>query len=100
MISVKNDKGLVISILDKMISINTADKIRDEIKKAITANPANEIKIDLEKVEFLDSSAIAMLVKLMQSLSGMHKKMSVINVNPIIKNTIKVLNLTKFLNIN
>ncbi|MBN2402671.1 MAG: STAS domain-containing protein [Spirochaetes bacterium] len=99
MISVSNDNGFVITILDKSVNINNADILRDDIKKTVSASSAKEIAIDLVNVDFLDSSAIAMLVKLVQSLAGSKKKMSIINVAPIIRNTIKTLNLTKFLNI-
>lgn len=99
MISVNTDNGFVVTILVKSVNINNADIIRDDLKKAVSASSAKDIVIDLVNVDFLDSSAIAMLVKLVQSLAGSKKKMSIINVAPIIRNTIKTLNLAKFLNI-
>jgi anti-anti-sigma factor len=99
MISVNTDKEFVIAIMDASISINNADSVRNELKKATTANSGMDIVIDLAQVNFLDSSAIAMFVNFVQSMAGSRKKMSFINVAPSIRNTIKVLNLTKFLNI-
>jgi anti-anti-sigma factor len=99
MISVNTDKKFVITIMDESISIINADSIRNDLKKATIANSDIDIVIDLAHVNFLDSSAIAMFVNFVQTLAGSRRKMSLVNVAPSIKNTIKVLNLTKFLNI-
>lgn len=100
MISVNTDTNeLVISILEEKININNADTLLKELKKATAGNSFQDIVIDLAKVSFLDSSAIAMLVSYVQSLSKTRKKLSVINTAPSIKASIKVLNLSKFLNI-
>jgi anti-anti-sigma factor len=99
MISVNTDKEFAITIMDESISINNADSVRNDLKKAVTANITMDIVIDLVHVNFLDSSAIAMFVNFIQSQVGSRRKISLINVAPSIKNTIKMLNLTKFLNI-
>jgi anti-anti-sigma factor len=99
MISVNTGKRLVITILDETISINNAENIRVDLKKALTENSNQEIFIDLVNVNFLDSSGIAMFVNFVHSLAGARKKMTLINAAPLIRNTIKVLNLTKFLNV-
>jgi anti-anti-sigma factor len=99
MISVNTDKEFVITILDETISINNADSLRNDLKKAVAGNTDKDIVVDMSHVNFIDSSGIAMFVNFVHSMSGPRKKMSMINVTPLIKNTIKVLNLTKFLNV-
>ena len=98
MISVNTDNGFVVSILDETVSINNADSVRNDLKKAIASNPGQDIIIDMSRVNFIDSSGIAMFVNFVHSLTGPRRKMSMINLAPLIKNTIKQLNLTKFLN--
>ncbi len=99
MISVNTENGFVITIMDETVSINNADILRNDLKKAITANPDKDILIDMSHVNFIDSSGIAMFVNFVHSLTGPRRKMSLVNMSPIIKNTIKKLNLAKFLNI-
>jgi anti-anti-sigma factor len=99
MFSVNTDKGFVITILDEVLNINNTESLRNDLKKAIAANPNMDVVIDLAHVKLLDSSGIAMFVNFVQSLSGSQKKLSLINVAPAVKNTIKVLNLSKYLNV-
>jgi anti-anti-sigma factor len=98
MISVNTDNNFVISVLEDTISINNADNLRNDLKKAIAANPGMDIVIDMSHVNFIDSSGIAMFVNFVHTITGPRRKMSMINLAPLIKNTIKQLNLTKFLN--
>lgn len=100
MISVKiNNNELLITILEETINISNAEKLLEDLKKATSSNSSKDIVIDLMKVRLLDSSAIAMLVKFVQSLTGARKKLSLINAAPSVKDPIKVLNLSKFLNL-
>jgi anti-anti-sigma factor len=99
MISIKTNNRLVITILDNTITIDNADNIRADLKKTVAENSNQDIFIDLVNVNFLDSSGIAMFVNFVHSLTGARRKMSLINAAPLIRNTIKVLNLTKFLNV-
>lgn len=100
MLTVKNnDNILLITIASESMNINNSDMILKELKNAALNDSETDIEIDFKQVRFIDSSAIAMLVNFVQSLARSKRKMSIINVTEQIKNTIKVLNLTKFLNI-
>jgi len=99
MVSVNSENGFVISIIDETVSINNADSLRNDLKKAVAANTDQDIVIDMSHVNFIDSSGIAMFVNFVHSMTGPRRKMSMMNLSPLIKNTIKQLNLTKFLNV-
>jgi anti-anti-sigma factor len=99
MFSVNTNNGFVITILDEALNINNTDSLRNDLKKAIAANSGKDVVIDLVHVKLLDSSGIALFVNFVQSLAGSGRKMSLINVTPSVKNTIKVLNLSDYLNV-
>jgi anti-anti-sigma factor len=99
MISVKTDKEFVISILDEIINNDNADRILKDLRKAAAANPAKNIIVDLAKVKLLESSGIAILVSFEQFTAGSKRKITLKNIAPTIRNTIDVLNLSKFFNL-
>ncbi len=99
MLSVSVEKSLSIAILVETMDINNSDKILKELKKAASANTDKDIVINLQNVNFIDSSAIAMLVNFVKSLVGSRRKLSIVNASDQVKTAIKVLNLLKFLNV-
>ncbi|MFH0975658.1 MAG: STAS domain-containing protein [Spirochaetota bacterium] len=99
MISVNTDKEFLITILEETISNNNAVTILKDLKNAVSIKPDKKIIIDLAKVKYLDSAGIAMLVNFVQFMEGSQKKMSLINLTSKVKDTIKVLNLNKFFNL-
>ena len=100
MLTVNNDgKMLKITLTAESMNINNSDMILKELKEAALKDSEVDIQLDFKQVRFIDSSAIAMLVNFVQSLARSRRKMSIVNVTDQIKNTIKVLNLTKFLNL-
>ena len=94
-----NGKVLKILITTESMNINNSDMLLKGLKEAALKDTEIDIELDFKQVRFIDSSAIAMLVNFVQSLARSRRKMTIINVTEQIKNTIKVLNLTKFLNI-
>ena len=100
MLTVNNDgKMLKITLTAESMNINNSYMILKELKEAALKDSEVDIQLDFKQVRFIDSSAIAMLVNFVQSLARSRRKMSIVNVTDQIKNTIKVKNLTKFLNL-
>jgi anti-anti-sigma factor len=99
MITINVDKEVSISVLVESLNINNSENILQDLKKAVQSHPEKNIIIDFKQVHFIDSSAIAMLVNFVQHLAGSRKKMSLINASEHVKSTIKVLNLSTFLNV-
>jgi anti-sigma B factor antagonist len=57
---------------------------QDELSKAFEAalsSPANDICIDMEKTNFIDSSVIRMLLKLRQAAMQRNKSLAIVNCN-------------------
>lgn len=96
-----NNNGKVLEIILKLesMNINNSDMILKELKEAALKDSKVDIMLDFKQVRFVDSSAIAMLVSFVQSLARSKRKMSIVNVTEQIRTTVKVLNLTNFLNI-
>jgi anti-anti-sigma factor len=99
MITSNVEKEINISVLIESLNINNAESILLDLKKAVQSHTDKNVTVDLKQVHFVDSSAIAMLVNFVQHLSASRRKMSLINVSEHVMSTIKVLNLTTFLNV-
>jgi anti-anti-sigma factor len=99
MITVNVEKDISITVLAESMNINNSDNILQDFKKAAHSHPEKNIIVDFKQVHFVDSSAIAMLVNFVQHLAGSRRKMSLINASEHVKSTIKVLNLSTFLNV-
>ncbi|MFH0977611.1 MAG: STAS domain-containing protein [Spirochaetota bacterium] len=98
MITANIDKTLNIAINAESMDINNADIIMKEMKKEALSNASKDIVVDLGNVRFVDSSAIAILVKFVQSLVGSRRKISFVNASESVLYSVNVLKLTKFLN--
>jgi len=95
MIELNDSNILIISITERALSINNSDALLDRLKNVAAQNDKN-IELDLAAVEIIDSSAIAMLVKFVQHLSGTRRTITMKNVRPEIMQTFKVLRLNAF----
>ena len=97
MLSITVDGNISIVIQVDTMNLNNADKISQELKKVALSTPNKDIIIDFKQVHTIDSSAIAMLVKFVQHLTGLKRKMSIIHATENVRTSIGVLKLTSFL---
>lgn len=97
MLTVTEGENISIRIQIDTINLNNADKVSQELKKTASSSPNKDVIIDLEKVQTIDSAAIAMLVKFVQHLTSSKRKMSIINASENVRTSIGVLKLTSFL---
>jgi len=99
MLSVNTDKTLTVTILEESMNIHNSETIIKELKDAALNNTGDEFVIDFRNVLSIDSSAIAMLVGFVQVVAGVRKKLLIVNAKHSVRNAIKLLNLTQFLNL-
>ncbi len=59
---------------------------------------ANQIILDLSKIDFIDSSGIGALVRIVKKLDTVKGKMQIVS-NPRVTQTVKLVRLEKFLNL-
>jgi anti-anti-sigma factor len=98
MLSVKDDKIIDVTFTESDLSIKNASALYPLLVDAAALNN-KDIQLDLINVDFVDSSAIAMLVKFVQHISGVNRVVTLKNVAPGIVATFRMINLSKFFNI-
>lgn len=73
---------------------NAHREFREAVDKAIQEN-SSEIKIDLVNVDYLDSSALGMLLMVRDKAKGMGKTVSLANCRGAVKQVIDIANFGK-----
>jgi anti-anti-sigma factor len=92
-----NGKQLTISITGKFDF-----QLYDEFRAAYTSTPANGIQfvVDLKGTEYLDSSALGMLLLLREHAGGEVSRVQVLNPSAEVKKVLDVANFGKLFDIN
>lgn len=83
------DKNLIVKI-ECDIDHHVADKIKEKIERQIELSNVKNIIFDLEKVCFMDSSGIGMLIGRYKTVRAMGGKIYIINLNPALQAIIQV----------
>lgn len=95
MIDIRDAETLVLAFAVETLSIHNAGDALERLKSAASASDKN-VELDFGTVINIDSSAVAMLVKFVQHLSGAKRNITMTRVRPEIMQTFKVLRLTSF----
>lgn len=77
---------------------NAHREFREAVDKA-TQESASEIRIDLDGVDYLDSSALGMLLMLRDKAKGQSKTVSLANCRGAVKQVIEIANFSKLFQI-
>ena len=96
-----------VQILDRAGRINMYGRfdfqVHREFKEAYTPlldNPAvREIEVEMSKVDYLDSSALGMLLLLNERATPANVKVKITNCQPTVKMILEVANFNKLINI-
>lgn len=92
----KKDKLLVVEIINE-IDHHSAEKIRREIDDEITRYMPRKVVLDFNKVSFMDSAGIGMIIgryKLINMLGG---KLEIKNINKSIRKVLEMSGITKII---
>lgn len=79
--------------LSGRISVENAELVRRRLVETVKGQPLKNVVIDLDAVEYFDSSAAAILIELHRLCSDLHNSLKLINVPPRIQS---VLDLVEF----
>lgn len=95
--SMDNNKAKI--AMSGRFDFNSHRQFRDAYD-AIMQNPdAREIEIDLGAVDYLDSSALGMLLLLREKTSNANKSMALINCRGVVQQVLEVANFNKLFTI-
>ncbi len=95
MISVKDNDKLTITIELAVLGIENSNELLIKLKEtAATYN--KDIVIDMKNVTSMDSSAIASLVKFYKHLVSTKNKVTLANLSPDLRDTLKIMHVSRF----
>lgn len=88
----KNDNGKVTLVIEGWLDHDSASQLGDVIE---TIDAANELILDLEKVEYVSSAGIRMIVLAHRKAKEVNAEFSVINVNSEVMTILSMTGLDK-----
>ena len=82
-VTIKNKNGILTAIIKGEIDHHTVPEIRELIDDAVVSvENAEELVLDFSDVTFMDSSGVGLVMGRYRLLSGMGKKLKVVNLSP------------------
>ncbi len=93
----KEDKRILIG-LDGSLDIYTSLDLKAALEEHVQGE-GPEVIIDMEKLNYIDSSGIGILIKALNYVQGLNGKLSVANLKPVIEKVFKVSGLTTYFEI-
>lgn len=92
--TVSNRDGKAVIVLQGRFDFNAHREFREAVEQAIK-DPAREMHVDLGAVDYLDSSALGMLLMLRDKAKGAAKEVSLANARGSVKQVIDIANFGK-----
>ena len=99
MLTIDVNEEINVTVDIKLLNIHYAPGILSELKKASDENSDKNFQINLEKVESIDSSCIAMFVEFMQLLKKSNRELTFTNLSPFVKKIFDMLHISKLFTI-
>ncbi|WP_024620850.1 anti-sigma F factor antagonist [Metaclostridioides mangenotii] len=93
------DKNLFIEFDCSELDHHIASEIREELDSLLNANQVRNIVFDFEKINFMDSSGIGVIIGRYKKISNEGGKVSVININDRVKKIFDLSGLNKIISI-
>lgn len=97
-INVKTNANLIIFELEGSLDIYTSLDLKASLEEKVTGENL-DVVIDMEKLTYIDSSGIGILIKALNYVQGQKGKLSVANLKPAIEKVFKVSGLTTYFEI-
>lgn len=82
---------------DGEIDHHSAVEIREKIDREIDKNPIRNVVLDFQKVSFMDSSGVAVVIGRFKNLQKIGGKVGIINLNPQIERVFEISGLFKII---
>lgn len=97
-IHVKKSANQVLIELEGSLDIYTSLDLKAALEEHVKGN-GPDVVIDLEKLTYIDSSGIGILIKALNFVQGLNGKLCVANLKPVIEKVFKVSGLTSYFEI-
>lgn len=93
--NVQTAEGRAVIRLTGRFDFNAHREFRDAVDLALQGDAQKEIQVDLAAVDYLDSSALGMLLMLRDKARGTGKTVSLANCRGAVKQVIEIANFSK-----
>ena len=97
-INVTKNENRVLIRLDGSLDIYTSLDLKAALEEHVNQDGL-EVVIDMEGLNYIDSSGIGILIKALNYVQGYNGKLSVANLKPVIEKVFKVSGLTSYFEI-
>ncbi|MCB1166488.1 MAG: STAS domain-containing protein [Leptospiraceae bacterium] len=97
-ISVKKNENQILFELEGSLDIYTSLDLKSSLEENVKENNP-DVVIDLDKLTYIDSSGIGILIKALNYIQGLNGKLCVANLKPAIEKVFKVSGLTSYFEI-
>ena len=98
-VSVASDNGRALLSLRGRFDFNSHREFREAIENALGQADVTELQVDLAGVDYLDSSALGMLLMLRDRAKGAGKAVSLANCRGAVKQVLDIANFGKLFHI-
>ena len=98
-VNVVTANGRAVLRLRGRFDFNSHREFREAIDKAIGQADAKDVQVDLDGVEYLDSSALGMLLMLRDRCKGANKTVSLTNCRGAVKQVLDIANFSRLFQI-
>ena len=93
--TVATDTGLIAIQLSGRFDFNAHREFREAVEQALSHQGLKEVQVDLAAVDYLDSSALGMLLMLRDKARGAGKNVSLAHCSGAVKQVIEIANFSK-----
>lgn len=97
-ININTEGKRILISLDGSLDIYTSLDLKTALEEYVQGE-SPEVVIDMEKLNYIDSSGIGILIKALNYVQGLNGKLSVANLKPVIEKVFKVSGLTTYFEI-
>lgn len=98
-INVSNAGDSVTIAMIGRFDFNAHREFRNASEEALKGGGSGEILVDMDKVEYLDSSALGMLLLLREKANSSNRKLALLNCHGIVQQVLEVANFNKLFTI-
>ena len=98
-ISARNDGNATTLMLAGRFDFNAHRDFRKGYEDALNAGGINELVLDMRGVDYLDSSALGMLMLLNERAKAVNKPVTLLNTSGVVSQVLGVANFSKIFNI-
>ncbi len=97
-INIKKNSNQILFELDGSLDIYTSLDLKSALEEHVNGDNL-EVIIDMERLNYIDSSGIGILIKALNYVQGLNGKLIVANLKPVIEKVFKVSGLTSYFEI-